>query len=250
MDKSLQSDYLSTQLKTKNFQPKRVLVLGNLPLATKIIKLVSNHPAATLVGVIAPEEEKEYPTNDGEICASKYASRTGITRFTNVDEIGQQQGLDLAISARNNAILRPWFLEKFNFGVINCHGGYIPDYKGVGGHIFPIINGERYSGGTIHWMTKEVDAGDVIDRRKVPISSNETGASLFIKINNVLYSLLEENFEDLLNERAPRIPQNLIEPSTKSGKTHFYYKKDVDALFNSNVLTENMQRAIYWPGKT
>lgn len=227
---------------------KNVLVLGNLPLATKVMKHVLSHPRAKLVGVVAPEEEKDFPSSDGEVCAYAFAKRKKIPIYK-VDDIREKKGFDLAISARNNAILPSWFLTKFELGVVNCHGGYLPDYKGVGGHVFPIVNGEEYSGGTIHWMTEGVDEGDVIDRRAIAIQPNETGLSLFIKINDALCFLIEEYFEQIIIGIAPRIPQRRLKPSTQSGSSYFYYKRDLKELLRKKHLSEREQRALYWPGK-
>jgi len=228
---------------------KTILVLGNLPLATKVMKHVLRHPKAKLVGVVVPEEEKDYPSNDGEVCAYAFAKRKRIPIYK-VEDIREKKGFDLAISARNNAILPSWFLGKFNLGVVNCHGGYLPDYKGVGGHVFPIVNGEKHSGGTVHWMTERVDEGDLIDRRAVDIQPNDTGFSLFIKINDAIYSLIVKYFDEIVTGIAPRIPQHRLEPSTRSGMSYFYFKKDLKELINNPYLSDRERRALYWPGKT
>ena len=226
---------------------KTILVLGNLPLATKVMKHVLRHPKAKLVGVVVPEEEKEYPSNDGEVCAYAFAKRKRIPIYK-VEDLREKEGFDLAISARNNEILPFWFLGKFNLGVVNCHGGYLPDYKGVGGHVFPIVNGEEYSGGTIHWMTERVDEGDLIDRLPVDIRPSDTGYSLFIKINDAIYFLIVKCFEEILTGTAPRIPQHRLKPSTQTGVSYFYFKKDFKELTKKRYLSERERRALYWPG--
>ena len=227
---------------------KNILVLGNLPLATKVMKHILNHPEANLAGVVVPEEDKAYPSSDGEICAHAFAKKERIPRFK-LKDISEEHEFDLAISARNNEILPAWFLNTFPLGVVNCHGGYLPNYKGVGGHIFPIVNGEEYSGGTIHWMSEGVDNGDIIERRIVPIRPNETGYSLFVKINDVLFRLIAENLNDIIRGVAKCVPQSKLELSSGKGRSFFYYKKDLASLLNKNKFNEREKRALYWPGK-
>ena len=50
-------------------------------------------------------------------------------------------------------------------GVINLHTGYLPDYRGVRSEFWALLNGEPEKvGHTIHFVTREIDGGDILRR--------------------------------------------------------------------------------------
>jgi methionyl-tRNA formyltransferase len=225
---------------------KRIIVLGNLPLATKIIEFLETVVSVDIVGVVHPGKNVKYPSSDGGVSASEYCEFHKI-QCLSIDDVKMLDDLDLAISARNNTILKKDFINKFKLGILNCHGGYLPEYKGVGGHIFPIINCESYTGATIHWMNELVDDGSIIDRKKIEIMANDTGLSLFNKINDELYNLIVKHFKKVLSGRVIGKPQS--EFDLKNKKSYFYYKKDISKMIDSKLRDENMRRALTWPNK-
>lgn len=227
-----------------------IVVLGNLPLATKIIKFVREQSIFELVGVVCPKQDIKYIDNDNELCSYAYCVQNDIPVLS-IEEVSKYSNLGIAISARNDAILTSDFLDLFSLGIINCHGGFLPDYKGVGGHIFPILNGEKNSGATIHWMRKEVDRGEIIDRVKVPISDKDTGFSLYLKINDALLQLIKANLIKLINGESKPIQQKELPFSNREKREYYYWKKNVKSEIDSlnDNSTVRQQRALFWPGK-
>lgn len=224
---------------------KKVVVLGNLPLATKIIKLIEKSQSAELVGVIHTGEERKYPSSDGEVCAATYCRVNDIAQLRTSD-LNHMEGLSLAISARNNEILKQEFFDLFDIGVVNCHGGYLPDYKGVGGHIFPLLNGEEFTGGTVHWMSQKIDEGDIISRQRVNITSSDTGVSLFKKINDCIAAQIKSVLPDLLNNTIKSFPQKELAVSTRKGRSYFYFQKDISDLYSLPHKSELVEKALVW----
>lgn len=235
-------------------EKKKIIVLGNLPLATKVIKLVRARPNVELVGVIGADNVREFPSSDGEICAAIHCHAEGIRRLS-VEVAMNIEGLHLAISARNNTILKKTFIDHFSAGIVNCHGGYLPEYKGVGGHIFPIVNGEDHTGGTIHWMNEKIDDGAVIDRWHVGILAHDTGVSLFCKINDGIARLVDAHLDAIIEGRAPAIAQSSLSCSNREGRSLFYRQKDIRSLIEQlkqkpdDPHSYTLERALYWPGK-
>ncbi|WP_435116911.1 formyltransferase family protein [Candidatus Pelagibacter bacterium nBUS_49] len=226
----------------------KIVILGNLPLATKIIKLVQSKKNLELVGVVHPNKIQTYPDSNNEICATKYCKEKKIRKLT-INEIYNLKDLKLAISARNDIILKKKFIDLFEIGIVNCHGGYLPEYKGVGGHIFPIINKEKYSGASIHWITENIDNGNIIARKKIPIKKFDDGCTLFKKINDELFKLIETYLQKLLTKKIVGKPQNLIKPNNRLKKNYFYFKKDVKRLIYFNIKSKIHTKALYWPNK-
>ncbi len=225
----------------------KTIVLGNLPLATKIIKLVNSSERFELIGTIHPSCEKTYDSPFDEKCAYRYCKKEGIEQIA-ISDVKSINDIDIGISARHNKILDKWFLDRFRLGVVNCHGGYLPEYKGVGGHVFPIINAESYTGASIHWMDERVDHGPIIDRQKIKIEEHDTGISLYSKINKLLFFLIKQNIKHITSQRVHAKPQDEFTlPNSKYPKIK--YKKNLNTLLSKENKTDREKRALFWPSR-
>ena len=79
-------------------------------------------------------------------------------------------------------ILSKNFIQKFNGKIINIHPSLLPKYKGLNTHKRALINKEKYSGCTVHFVNTKLDSGKIILQKRVKISKNETEKSLAKKI--------------------------------------------------------------------
>ena len=69
-----------------------------------------------------------------------------------------------------------------NYEIINLHPSLLPKYKGLNTHEKAIKNKERFSGCTVHFVTKKLDSGKIIMQKKVRITKKENSISLAKKI--------------------------------------------------------------------
>jgi methionyl-tRNA formyltransferase len=91
-------------------------------------------------------------------------------------------------------------------GVVNLHGSLLPQYRGPCPWKWAIMNGEKTLGASVHWMTEEVDRGDILAQQEVAIEPRDTAESLFHKICAVGGPLLARTVEDLEAGRVqPRV---------------------------------------------
>ena len=79
-------------------------------------------------------------------------------------------------------ILSKYFIKKFSGKIINIHPSLLPKYKGLNTHERALINKEKYSGCTVHFVNSKLDSGKIILQKRVKISKNETEKSLTEKI--------------------------------------------------------------------
>ena len=79
-------------------------------------------------------------------------------------------------------ILSKNFINKFNGKIVNIHPSLLPKYKGLDTHRRVILNKEKYSGCTVHFVTSKLDSGKIVLQKKVKISKNDTPKSLAKKI--------------------------------------------------------------------
>ena len=83
------------------------------------------------------------------------------------------------------------FIKSFRYKIINIHPSLLPKYKGLDTHERVLKNKEKYSGCTVHFVTRELDSGKIILKKRIPVGKNETPRSLkekILKQEHLLYS--------------------------------------------------------------
>ena len=79
-------------------------------------------------------------------------------------------------------ILSSKFIKQFNGKIINIHPSLLPRYKGLNTHSRAIQNKDKFSGCTVHYVTKKLDSGKIIMKKKIKILKKDTSSSLARKI--------------------------------------------------------------------
>jgi methionyl-tRNA formyltransferase len=96
-------------------------------------------------------------------------------------------------------------------GCFNFHPAPLPEYRGLGGYNFAILERQRSFGVSVHWVSPSIDRGDIVQVRRFPIDPDtETALSLEAKSQAALSTLFME-FLDLVERGGgiPGIPQGL-----------------------------------------
>ena len=75
-------------------------------------------------------------------------------------------------------ILSPWFVEHWAGRIVNIHPSLLPKYRGLDTHARALEAGDEASGCSVHIVTEELDAGEVLGQAEVPIEPGDTTASL------------------------------------------------------------------------
>ena len=79
-------------------------------------------------------------------------------------------------------ILSKDFIKNFKGKILNIHPSLLPKYKGLNTHKRVLLNNEKYSGCTVHFVNSRLDAGKIILQKQVKIRKSETAKSLAKKI--------------------------------------------------------------------
>ena len=75
---------------------------------------------------------------------------------------------DFIFSFYYRNLLKADLLAVPRLGCINLHGSLLPKYRGRVPINWAIINGEKETGVTLHYMTQRADAGDIIAPKPTP----------------------------------------------------------------------------------
>jgi methionyl-tRNA formyltransferase len=105
-------------------------------------------------------------------------------------------------------ILRKNILTLASRAIINLHASLLPKYRGAACIQAAIDAGDAETGITAMHVVRELDAGDIILAKSIPISPDETGGSLHDRLADLAPSVLAETLQKLADGTAPRIPQD------------------------------------------
>jgi phosphoribosylglycinamide formyltransferase-1 len=75
-------------------------------------------------------------------------------------------------------ILSPWFITEWAGRIVNIHPSLLPKYRGLDTHARALAAGDPVSGCSVHLVTEELDAGEVLGSAEVPIEPGDTAESL------------------------------------------------------------------------
>lgn len=94
----------------------------------------------------------------------------------------QPYNVDLVVLAGFMRILTASFIEKWPDRIINIHPSLLPDYKGLHTHARALADGRTHAGCTVHYVIPEMDSGEIILQKKVPILSGDTPDTLAARV--------------------------------------------------------------------
>ena len=152
--------------------------------------------------IVTEEAYDEYDIKheDFRSLAQEIGAAFFMTKSMNIPEllsIIKSNNIKVAISANWKYTIQAGFLEMFDYGILNFHLGNLPDYKGNATVNWSIINGESSINGNIHKMELEVDTGDIISRKKIPISNDSYISDILKQAEKDVPYLYEEALEKL-----------------------------------------------------
>lgn len=94
-------------------------------------------------------------------------------------------------------ILSPAFINRWRGRIVNIHPSLLPKYRGLDTHARALKAGDPLGGCSVHLVTEELDAGEVLGQAQVPIERNDTPATLehrVLEAEHVLYPRILREF--------------------------------------------------------
>jgi phosphoribosylglycinamide formyltransferase-1 len=97
---------------------------------------------------------------------------------------------DLIVLAGFMRVLKAGFLQAFAGKIINLHPSLLPAFPGLDGIGQALRAGVKETGCTVHYVTAEVDGGQIIEQARVPVEPGESLQSLAAKVHTAEHVLL------------------------------------------------------------
>ena len=117
---------------------------------------------------------------------------------------------DLYISMSFDQIFKNKILSLPKLGIINCHAGKLPFYRGRNILNWVLINDEKEFGITVHYVDEGIDTGDIIIQELFPINDNDTYSSLLKVAHEKCGLLLLKAVELIRKNKVKKVPQKNI----------------------------------------
>ena len=109
---------------------------------------------------------------------------------------------DIYVVVAYGQILSQEILDIPKYGCVNVHGSLLPKYRGAAPIQWSIIDGEEKTGVTIMYMVKALDAGDMILKKEIEITPEDTYETLHDKMAPIGADALIEALDLIENGEA------------------------------------------------
>lgn len=132
-------------------------------------------------------------------------------------------------------------------GCVNLHASLLPKYRGAACIQAAVDAGDAETGMTLMHVVRELDAGDVIAKRAMPILPDDTGGSVHDRLAELAVGLLADSLHGLLEGTAGRVAQAEMGEASHVGKLD---RDDgrIDWSWSADRVERRIRAYEPWPG--
>jgi phosphoribosylglycinamide formyltransferase-1 len=94
----------------------------------------------------------------------------------------REAGVEIVALAGYMRLLSDEFVDDWRGQIVNIHPSLLPKYKGLDTHARAIAAGDAEAGCSVHIVTEELDAGEVLGQAHVPILPNDDADTLAARV--------------------------------------------------------------------
>lgn len=105
-------------------------------------------------------------------------------------------------------IVNAEFLHIPKYGVLNRHASLLPKNRGRLSPFWVLLKGENETGVTIHFVSEEIDRGDIICQKKIMVSPNDDFFSLTQKGYDVAADIMLESLKKIESGKFNTMPND------------------------------------------
>ncbi|MEV0565252.1 methionyl-tRNA formyltransferase [Dactylosporangium sp. NPDC050588] len=150
----------------------------------------------------------------------------------------KQADPDVIVATNWRTWIPPEIFELPRRGTLNVHDSLLPAYAGFSPLIWALINGEREVGVTAHMMDAELDAGDIVLQRAVPVGDRDTTTDLFHKTLALFGPITVDGLDLIASGRTDWTPQD------RSKASFFHKRAEEDSRIDWTWPAEDLDRLV------
>ncbi|WP_068273907.1 methionyl-tRNA formyltransferase [Aldersonia kunmingensis] len=176
-----------------------------------------------------------------------------------VEELAREHGIPVHLTERADAetidlvkraepdviIVNSWYTwmpaELYDLpphGTLNLHDSMLPKFTGFSPVLWALISGAAETGLTVHRMDEQLDAGDILVQKSLPIGPNDTGTELVLRGMELIPAAVNEALNALETGTATWRPQD------KAARTYFHKRSDRDSLLDWADTAVDLERFV------
>ena len=143
-----------------------------------------------------------------------YARQAGISTWASdrprsefeagLNEVLNEHDIGTIALAGYMRLLSNAFVEQWRGRIVNIHPSLLPKYPGLDCHSRAIAAGDSMSGCSVHVVTEEVDAGEVLAQAEVPIELEDNAESLERRVLEAEHRLYPKVLSEFVRGRYPK----------------------------------------------
>lgn len=123
-------------------------------------------------------------------------------------------------------------------GTLNVHDSLLPAYAGFAPLLWALVNGEEEVGVTAHMMDDDLDAGDIVLQRAVPVGPRDTSTDLFHKTLELFGPITVDGLALIASGRTDWVRQD-------RSKASFFHKRSIeDSRIDWTWPAEDLDRLV------
>ncbi|MGL4393463.1 MAG: formyltransferase family protein [Fusobacteriaceae bacterium] len=198
-----------------------------------------------VVYAIIPNEESELK----KICERNKIETKTYSELILIIERKQMkiEEIDYVISFLFWEKIKEPLLSLGKKGCVNFHPAPLPDYRGMAGYSFSIIDEIDYWGVSLHFVDEEIDTGNIIECIKFPIDSKKiTVMELEQKTQKKLLELFFNFVDNINNENILEAKKQNKERGKYISKKYLESSKEVFFTDSKEVIDKKI-RAFWFP---
>lgn len=117
-------------------------------------------------------------------------------------------GAEIGVAVNWKTVIPRRTLDALPHGVLNAHAGDLPRYRGNACPNWAILMGEERVGVTIHRMSEDLDAGDVLLKRFIPLAEDTHIGDVHAQLDALVPDMFVEAVDGLAAGRLDFVPQS------------------------------------------
>jgi methionyl-tRNA formyltransferase len=145
---------------------------------------------------------------------------------------------DVIVATNWRTWIPPEIFRLPRLGTLNVHDSLLPAYAGFAPLIWALINGEERVGVTAHMMDDDLDAGDIVLQRAVPVGPTDTATDLFHRTLDLFGPITVDGLALIASGRTDWVKQD-------RSKASFFHKRSIeDSRIDWGWPAEDLERLV------
>jgi phosphoribosylglycinamide formyltransferase 1 len=169
--------------KGSNFVALQEAIL-NGKLDAQIVLVVSDLPEAP---ILARATAFGLPT--AKLPPSPFRTKLTPEDEASLARLLKEQNIDWVVLAGYMRVVKAPLLDAFPNRIINIHPSLLPAFKGLRAWEQALTAGVPETGCTVHFVNRDIDAGEIIAQQRVPVLAGDTAETLHARIQVAEHAL-------------------------------------------------------------